>query len=367
MIPNEKFREIEERVISWLDEYVVSTLPGLQYVVLDDNKVLFEYSGGFADVQKKRLMDGQVTMMTYSLTKTFTAAAIMQLFGQGKLDLDDPVEKYYPALPYEGSITIRQCLSHTAGIPNPSSLKWVHSVKDSNEFDEEDAFDQILGKHMLLKKKPGEKYLFSNIGYWILGKVIESVSRLGYQEYMRLNILQPIGLFSRELDFHIHDFSSHAKGYLSTVSLMNLFKYLRLDKKMWSKYEGRWLSFNPFYVDGPSYGGLISSARSISRFLHDQLQPKSVLFPNNIREFMYQRQSLNSGEDIPATLGWLVKSQDDCNCYYIGGGGAGFNSEMRIYPDLKLASVVMVNRTVFNTTSFLDKIDKEFINLKKGG
>ncbi|GJQ61924.1 MAG: hypothetical protein SCALA702_09770 [Melioribacteraceae bacterium] len=354
------FIEIEEKVTANLDELSISQVPGAQYVVVNKDRAIFEYAGGFSDVKNQKLMDGQTTMMCYSLTKTFTAAAILQLVEQGKVELDKTVEEYCPALPYDRHITPRNLLSHTSGIPNPIPLKWAHLASEHTEFDEESALDNLLAKHMLTKSKPGEKFLYSNLGYWLLGKIIEKVSGFSYPEYMKLNLLKQIGLFSADIDFVINDNAKHAKGYLTKISFMNAFKFLLLDNKLIGKGESRWTTFNNHYVNGPAFGGLIGSARSLSRFLYDQLQDKPVIFSSDMKKLFFEQQKTKDGSPINMTLGWHIKEEEGLKYYYKEGGGAGFKSEMRIYPDKGIGSIIMVNRTKFNTASVLNKTDAEF-------
>ena len=85
-------------------------------------------------------------MMGYSMSKTITAAAAMQLVQDRKLGLNNPVADYIGALPYDGSITVHQLLSHTSGIPNPIPLRWVHLTAQHQQFDERAALDARLAR-----------------------------------------------------------------------------------------------------------------------------------------------------------------------------------------------------------------------------
>ena len=103
-----------------LNQYVRSEVPGLQYIAVTADRVLFEYAGGWADIQAQKAMTLDTTLMAYSMTKTFTAVAILQLAEQGKLNLDDVIDRYLPNAAYHGhGITLRQLLNHTSGVPNP--------------------------------------------------------------------------------------------------------------------------------------------------------------------------------------------------------------------------------------------------------
>jgi hypothetical protein len=108
-------------------------------------------------------------MMAYSMSKTITATAVLQLVEAGKVGLDDPLERYVDSLPYGSSVTVRQLISHTSGIPNPIPLRWVHPAARHETFDENAALAAVLHDHPRLSFEPGTKYAYSNIGYWVLG------------------------------------------------------------------------------------------------------------------------------------------------------------------------------------------------------
>ena len=121
----------KDKVTNFLDHYAGSQVPGLQYILVNADESLFEYAGGWADIQSQKSMTLDTTMMGYSMTKTFTAVCILQLMEQGELSLEDEVDPYLPHNSYIGHhVTIRQLLDHTSGLPNPIPLRWVHLEED---------------------------------------------------------------------------------------------------------------------------------------------------------------------------------------------------------------------------------------------
>jgi len=153
-----------------------SKTPGIQYVVVNATDVVFEYAGGWVDISRQAPVDAATTMMAYSMSKTITAVAALQLVEAGKVGFDDSVERYVDSLPYGPSVTVRQLISHTSGIPNPIPLRWVHPAVRHGSFDENAALRAILRDHPHLSFEAGTKYAYSNIGYWLLGKVVERAS-----------------------------------------------------------------------------------------------------------------------------------------------------------------------------------------------
>jgi D-alanyl-D-alanine carboxypeptidase len=258
----------EDNVTKVLDRYVGSQVPGMQYIVVNACGTLFEYAGGWADIQNRISMALDTTLMAYSMTKTFTAVAVLQLVEKGKLELDYVIDLYLPDTPYDGRhITIRQLLNHTSGLPNPIPLRWAHLTEESASFDEDAALNQVLRDNPKLAFEPGHKFAYSNIGYWLLGKIVGQATGQSYPDYVRANILRPLGLSAYEMDFVIPDPARRANGYLAEYSLMNLVKGFVIDRKFLGKYEGKWLRLKSHHLNGPAFGGLVGAARGFSRFL----------------------------------------------------------------------------------------------------
>ncbi len=255
-------------------EDITGRVPGLQYVVVDETGPVFAFAGGWADIRRAQPMTATTTMMGYSLTKTITAVAVLQLVGRGGIALDDELDRFVPDTPYRGrSITVRQLLSHTSGMPNPIPLRWAHLAGDQ-QFDEAAALAEVLRQNPRLRSRPGERFAYSNLGYWLLGRVVERVTARRFADHVRVSVLEPLGLDSHEMGFRVHDAGTQATGYLARYSFLNLAKRLFLDGRYWDRYDGRWLRLTNHEVNGPSFGGLLGTARAFGTFLADQLRPE---------------------------------------------------------------------------------------------
>jgi CubicO group peptidase (beta-lactamase class C family) len=360
--PDPSTGDRNKRVTDFLDKSMrADHFPGIQYIVTDSSGIIFEYFGGYADIGNNIPMSPSTTMMAYSMTKTFTAAAVLQLIEQGKLFLDDSVFKYFPATPYGNSMTIRHLLSQTSGIPNPIPLRWAHLAGEHASFDENRELEKVLQEYPEPEFPPGSKYAYSNISYWILGKIIEQVSRQSYPDYMRDHIFTPLGLSASDAGFIIPDASKHAKGYLKKYSLMNLIKGFLIDDKFIGEYESNWLHINDHHLNGPGFGGLVITARGVAAFLRDQLKDSSVLMDKKTHELFFTRQKTTSGEFIDMTPGWHIGKLNETEYYFKEGGGGGYHAEMRIYPEQRIATVVIVNETSSDCTELQSETDLEFV------
>ncbi len=123
-----------EQAKQLLDDLSSTNDPGIQYVIVNKNTVVFAHSVGMADIQNKILLNLDHTMAAFSMTKTLTAIAILQLVERGNIKLNSQVSQYVKH-PYHSEITLRQLLSHTSGIPDPNPLTWIHFAGDHDDFE----------------------------------------------------------------------------------------------------------------------------------------------------------------------------------------------------------------------------------------
>jgi CubicO group peptidase (beta-lactamase class C family) len=334
-------------------------VPGLQWVVVDAAGPLIDVAVGWADVRRQVRMTPTTTQMAYSMTKTVTAVAILQLVERGELTLEDGLDAFVSDTPYRAnSITVRQLLGHTSGIPAPIPLRWVHPSRQGEPFDESAALAQVLRRHPRLRARPGARFSYSNIGYWLLGRIVEQVTGRPFVDHIRAAILEPLGFIPEEMGFTIGDAASHATGYLAKYSWLNLAKGALMDRNLWDGYDGHWLRLRDIEPDGPAFGGLVGSARSFGRFLTDQLRPESILLGAEARRLFQAPQALADGSSIPMTLGWHVGRSDGADFLFKEGGGGGFHGEMRLWPSRAIGSVAIANDTQFDASAFLSRVGR---------
>jgi CubicO group peptidase (beta-lactamase class C family) len=353
----------KEKAQRFLDEVISgSESPAVQYVIVTADSVLFEYSTGLSDIKNKTQIQSYNTLNAFSVTKTFTALAILQLQEQGRLNINDKISLYLDFYPYDKEITIKQVLNHTAGIPNPLPLNWAHLEGDSS-FNYSEFVKQVIKENNQLDNKPGEKYSYSNLGYLLLGEVIKKTSGDDYTTYIENNIINTLNLKDGEyLGFSIPEGSKHSHGYIKKWSLMNFVLNFIFDKNKFieESYDG-WSQFRNFYVDGLAYGGLVGNARGFSKYLQALLN-ENVLISESSKEQMFGTQVTNRNKKIDMTLSWFSGSLNDTKFYTHAGGGGGYYCEIRLYPDKKMASVIMFNRTGVSKENYLNDIDVFFLD-----
>src|SRR5581483_11657938 len=173
-------------------EITAQGLPSLTIEVAKQGVPLYSQAYGYADSATCRPAEIATAYEIGSVTKQFTAAAVLQLAQRQQLDIDSPVISYLPGYAFDSRITLRMLLNQTSGLQDylnlPQSAGWVHGV------DLKTVLDAIAGVPTMFD--PGSAYAYSNSNYYVLGAVIEAVSGTAYGDYLSAAILGPLGLES---------------------------------------------------------------------------------------------------------------------------------------------------------------------------
>jgi D-alanyl-D-alanine carboxypeptidase len=340
------------------DQVDTNQSPSIQYSFFDLKHTVYEMHYGLKNIHSREKANASTTYHLYSITKTFTALAILQLAQQGKISLDQPVASYLVDFPYAGTITIRHLLSHTSGIPNPMPLSWIHLQEEHQQFDRDLFFKKIFTAHPTLSFPPGTRCKYSNLGYVLLGQVIESISGLPYETYILNNIITPCG--TGELGFSLHT-TTHATGYHKNWSISNLVLGFLFDKKKYmNKPEGHWQSFKPFYNNGISYGGLFGNRSGLISYAQTLLRPDSILLNDDYKKILFA-ETVTANKPSGMSLSWFTGTLKGQRFLAHAGGGGGYYTELRLYPDLGTGSVIMYNRSGMTDARMPDKTDHYFI------
>ena len=338
--------------------------PGFQYVFASGDKLHLAHQGGLANPQAQLPVEVDTTFNTYSVTKTLTTAAVLQLVEQERVDLDHPIAQYCSRWPQSGTATVRQTLLHTAGFANPNPLAWVHLDRERAAFDRRRFVDDLLRTHGRPISKPGARYAYSNIGYLLLGELIETVSGQPYAQYVAQHLISPLRLADGEtLAFDIPNPATHARGTLKRFGWLNAVLGLVIDRdRLVDATAGRWVQFHNHHVNADAYGGLIGNAHGLARYAQALLARDDFLSPTS-RALLFTTQP---GPGPARSLGWFMGRLDGEPWSAHPGGGAGYYSELRVYPRLGCVSVVMFNRAGIRDEHVLDRLDRFLVASQRG-
>ena len=222
-------KEETHDIASQLDEFLTGQSKYFRFngnvLVAEKGETVFQKSYGFADFTTKRLLNDSSVFELASISKQFTATAILLLQDNGKLQLTDSLRHYFPELPYSG-ITIYHMLTHTSGLPDFINMminKWDHSKIAFNH----DMIALLAREKPPLHFSPGTSWEYNNTAYAILASIIEKVSGQSFKEYMAANIFKPLQMTHT----HIYNtrrslkdtLANYAYGFVYRDNLNNYF------------------------------------------------------------------------------------------------------------------------------------------------
>jgi CubicO group peptidase (beta-lactamase class C family) len=331
-----------------------TSVPGVVVVAYARDAPTTQSAAGVAEIATKAPAGVETISLWFSMTKIVTATAAMMLVERGRLDLDDEVRRHVPEFPQprrgNAPPRVRHLLSHSAGLGNPLPIRWVHPADQPARESHEFAAELLRGQR--LRRPPGERAAYSNAGYIALGEVIAAAAGQPYEEFVRTQILAPLGLRRTGFSYAELPRDDIAVGYQRRLSPMTPLFRLLLPRGIVGGSEGRWLRFNRFLVDGPAYGGLVGSAADAARFMAVHLNGGEI---DGVRllsqESVGVMQTVHArGRGIDVGFGWFRRGPDRerADFWEHLGGGGGFWNMMRIYPRRGWGIVSMGNSTRYD-------------------
>jgi D-alanyl-D-alanine carboxypeptidase len=337
---------------------------GLQYLALRGDDLLLEHCAGVADVATGQQVTPTTTFNAYSITKPFTAAAVLALAEAGRLDLDRPIGTAAGVDSLEARGSVRETLLHRAGFPNPYPLRWFHDHELHASFDEPGFVRERLEQRQPARRRSGARAAYSNIGYLALGRAIERVSGLTYTGFVEQAVLAPLALRPVEaLGFAIADPARHARGHLRRLSILNLLLGLLVERRqIVDGSRGGWVRLRLHHVHGSAYGGLMANARGLAAFGQAVLGQRAGLSAG-VRD---QLLRVAPGPGPRRSLAWFAGSLASQAWLAHAGGGIGYYGELRLYPALGAVSVLLLNRPGLRDAQLLDGIDRPWIDACAG-
>jgi CubicO group peptidase (beta-lactamase class C family) len=338
-----------------LERLTATDVPGVTVALVEGDRIEWIRSAGVQRAGAPEPVTPSTRMLWFSLTKIVTATAAVQLADRGALDLDEPAALYLDTLaPRKGrdAVTIRHLLSHTAGVANPLPIRWVHPAgspaTESSRFARE-----LLARHRKVARQPGARTRYSNLGYLALGEIISQASGRPFETYVQEAVLTPLGMDDTSFRYGLAIGGDDAIGHHPRRHPMSPLLRLLLPHGIVGPNAGRWMTFNPFEVDGAAYGGLIGPATDAARFLamhagDGTFEGARILSPASARAM---RDLAATGRRLDVGLGWFRRRSDRAtSADYVEhlGGGAGFWNMMRLYPSEGRGVLAMGNATLYD-------------------
>ena len=337
--------EITEKVDAYIAaEMRAEKIPGLALGIVRDGQMIKAQGYGMANVELDVPVKPETIFQTGSVGKQFTATAIMMLVEDGKFRLDEPIDKYFAGAPAAWStITVRNLLTHTSGIPDYESdsltKKDAAFIDLRKDYTEAELFQKFAS--LPLAFPPGSKSSYSNTGYLLLGILIHKVTGQFYGDVLQERIFRPLGMTSTRIISEADIIPNRASGY-------------RLVKGEIKNQEWVSPSLNTT-ADGALYTNIVDMAKWDAALYTEKLLKKANL------DQMWSPVRLNSGKLYPYGFGWRVTQVNGHKLIEHGGAWQGFTTQISRYVDDRLTVIVLTN--LDSDHSQPDKIAHEVASL----
>jgi CubicO group peptidase (beta-lactamase class C family) len=317
-----------QAIDSLFAEWNKPNVPGCALGIMKDGELLYSKGYGMANLDYNIPNSDSSAYWICSTSKQFTAACIVLLAEQGKLSFDDNLKQYFPDFPdYAKEITIRQLLNHTSGIRDYYDLRILKGLSDEYLYTDAD-LKKLLINQTNLNFAPGEKFLYGNSGYWLLGQIVNMVSGTNLADFARKEIFEPLGMNNTHFhNDHTQIVKNRAVGYVPNG-------------------EGIY-KMSTIIIDVIGAGGIITTIKDIKKW--DDAYYNSTVLSKTFWEEMTRQGVLNNGEVIDYASGLWIEKYKGLKTIRHSGAFVGFRTVFVKFPEEHLSIAIFANREDANT------------------
>ncbi|UCE05556.1 MAG: beta-lactamase family protein [bacterium] len=344
----------ENQILDYLERICHETgAPGISMAIALKGKIIFSGGAGYAELDNFSPATGRIVHNIASISKTHAAVALMQLVEQGKVNLDDPIQKYVPYFPKKKwEITARHILTHTSGIRHYRKDDFGEQrYKEKIHYDSLKTAIEIFKDDTLLFQ-PGKSWFYSSYASNLMQGIVEEATGVGFEEYLRKNVWQPAGMLSTQFDVPERIVHNRGKGYVRNKKglLVNI-PYADVSYK----YAGGGII--SCAEDLVRFGmalnhGKLLKAETLAKMYEVQVDPVMKFNPKGEPEKQKHKQALSwyirtdaQGRDFPSHTG-TVKG---CRSYLLN------------YPQYDLVVALIANIVPFDSPKYGNSIAQMFL------
>lgn len=309
--------------------------PGCALGIVHEGKLVYQKGYGQANLEQNTPINLSTVFYIASTSKQFTATSIALLAKQNKLSLDDDIRKYLPELPeYDSRITIRHLIHHTSGIPDYLELLGLAGERLDDVHGEEEILE-LLSRQKSLSFKPGDQFLYSNSGYFLLGVIVKRVSGESLAQFAEEHIFNPLGMtHSRFHDSRTRLVKNRAQGYFSSK-------------------EGEVRNYLTQF-DRVGDGGLMTTVEDLFRW--DQAMETGTLGGKDFVGSLLTQGQLNNGNSFTYAFGLMIGQHRGLRTISHGGSFIGFKSELLRFPEQRLSVICLCNHNAADATKLANEV-----------
>ena len=328
-IADEKTDKVDELFAKW--DSTVS--PGAALAIIKDGQIIYQRGYGMADLEHNIPITPTSVFRIASTSKQFTAACIAILAQEGKLSLDDDIRKYIPELHvYDKPVTVRHLIHHISGIRDYLTLAELAGMAEFDSYNPQDSIEQ-LARQKRLNFSPGDDFLYSNSGYFLLGIIVQRVSGKSLNDFAQVHIFKPLGMKNTHFhDDHTMIVKNRACGYSPTK-------------------QGYRISMTS--LDHVGDGGIYTTVEDL--YLWDQAFYTNQL-GEELMELLVTQGVLNSGKKLDYAFGLVISDYKGLKTVSHGGSFVGFRTAMIRFPEHRFSVVCLANLSAVNPTKLCKQV-----------
>lgn len=324
LIDQKKIPDIDQLFKAWTDQ-----TPGAVVGVIQNGEMILSTGFGLANLEHGIPNTENTAFNIASNSKQFTAACIAILSIRGELTLTQSVTEFFPDFPsYFDKITIQQLLNHTSGLRDFSQISYLSGLRSDDYYNDQDILNWVTSQEAL-NFQPGEKHLYTNSGYWLLGQIIEQVTGMTLAAFAEQEIFGPLNMSGTLfLDNNSLVVRNRASGYFMNRA---------------GKYRHIYST-----LEHVGNGGVYSTLADLKKW-NDEYFQRRVL-KDEFWELMTTSGKLNNGETIAYTNGLMIGSHHGLKTIDHGGRIPGYTSNILRFPNEKLTVIVLANASNLNAS-----------------
>ncbi len=313
--------------------------PGISITIVQKGVTVFKKSYGVADISTQEKITSSSNFNIASLTKQFTALAILQLEQQGKLSLEDTLSRFFPTLNKKvaDEITIKQLLTHTSGIVDSYDYTNTKNMRHAHIADVLDAIKDVDSTYFI----PGSRFHYSNSGFCMLALVIEKISGMTYAGYMQKNIFNPAGMGHTVIWNENANIPFKVTAY-DLDSATNRFKVSGPDESIFFSTEGD--------------GGIYTSIDDYTKWFN-ALQSGKIFSAAIVKEARSMQFKIEKKKMSGYGFGWFIDESSTPSKVYHSGSNGGFRTYSFTIPEDGYMILIFSNRSDIDLEELMKKIN----------
>jgi CubicO group peptidase (beta-lactamase class C family) len=294
--------------------------PGACVLAFDQGEIVFQHAYGLADVENSVACTPQTNFRMASVSKQFTAFAVMLLVDRGKLHLDDTLDKFFPGFPaYGRRIALRHLLTHTSGLPDYEELIPAGTTL---QLDDTDVLHLIMESDQPLFS-PGEKWQYSNSAFVLLGLIVETVAEKPFHVFMADEVFEPLEMTGTCVyQLGLNEVSDRAYGHEQKDG-----RWVRADQSVTSATRGDGCVYTSL-VDYGKWLGALDAGRLVS---------------TASRRAMFSPQAESDRGGAHYGFGWFIDQFEGTKRIYHNGDTRGFRLAVQTFPERRAAVLMQLN------------------------